>query len=153
MSPSISTPFLLFCLLGTLLFSCGKKELETRNAQLIAEVDSLHVEMRQLRQENARLLELSGDQIVVGFEVQIGAFEYFDLKAYTDELVRFREMNSQGMNKYVLGRFRTFSDAEAFLKDVQTIGVKDAFIAGIVNGERTTVAAAKAAVKEYYGDF
>ncbi|MEM7370428.1 MAG: hypothetical protein AAF587_17595 [Bacteroidota bacterium] len=152
MSSTISHFFLLVSLTGILLFGCGK-ELEERNAQLVSEVDSLHVELRQLRQENARLLELSGDQIQVGFEIQIGAFEYFDLQAYTDELVRFREMNDQGMNKYVLGRFRTFSDAEAFLKDVQTIGVKDAFIAGIVDGKRTTVAAAKAAVKEYYGNF
>lgn len=152
MNRPISIIFLISCSLSITLFSCGK-ELEERNAQLVAQVDSLQVELRQLRGDQARLIELAGDQLQVGFEVQIGAFEYFDLQAYTDELVRFRETNSEGMNKYVLGRFRTFDDASAFLEDIKKIGVKDAFIAGVVDGKRTTVAEAKAAAKEYYGDF
>ncbi|MEM7655600.1 MAG: hypothetical protein AAF399_05680 [Bacteroidota bacterium] len=146
-------PTLLVLTALVILSTCGGKELETQNAQLKAQLDTLQTEVANLRQENSRLLETTGDQLQVGFEVQIGAFENFNLDAYADELVRFREVESDGLKKYVLGRFRTFEDAEAFLADLKSFGMYDAFIAGIVDGRRTSVDEAKAAARDYYGDF
>ncbi|MEO1448925.1 MAG: hypothetical protein AAFV07_05315 [Bacteroidota bacterium] len=128
-------------------------ELKQQNAKLLTQVDTLNNKLVALREENASMRETLGSPLEVGFEVQVGAFEYFDLSAYTDELVRFQEVETNGMKKYVLGRFRHFEDAEAFLQDVQRMGVADAFIAGVVNGERATVAEAKEAAKDYYGDY
>lgn len=133
------------------LFSCDNKD-QIRMANLQAQTDSLSQETQALRKENALLLETVGERLVVGFEVQIGAFEHFDINAYDSELLRLQEIKEEGMNKYVLGRFRKFEDANAFLKDMKKMGLEDAFIAGIVDGQRATVAAAKEAAKQFYGD-
>ncbi|RMG57622.1 MAG: hypothetical protein D6722_24655, partial [Bacteroidetes bacterium] len=101
-------------------------ELKERNAELKAQADTLAAEVRQLRSEQARLLEEMGKPLAVGFEVQIGAFQYFDIQAYSDELARFQEVEADGLHKYVLGRFHTFEDAEAFLADIRQLGLNDA---------------------------
>lgn len=120
--------------------------------QLQVKLDSLEQETQALRKENALLLETVGERLEVGFEVQIGAFQYFDLNAYDSELLRLQEIKEEGMNKYVLARFRRFDEAEAFLNDIRSLGLEDAFIAGIVDGQRSTVAAAKKAASSYYGE-
>ena len=142
---------LFFILLSLLLVSCGKKELQQANTKLQKQIDHLIMEVQKLRLENARLREVSGEDLQIGFEVQVGAFEHFDISAYSDELVRFKEVNADGVYKYVLGQFSRYEDAETFLEDIKKMGMKDAFIAGIVNGERSTVSSAKVAAREYYG--
>lgn len=148
---------LAYILVPLLFLSCLQigcnDEAKQQSLKLQAQVDTLTSELVSLREENARIKETLGTALEVGFEVQVGAFEYFDLSAYTDELVRFQEVDNNGIKKYVLGRFRHFEDAESFLQDVQRMGVSDAFIAGVVDGKRATVAEAKSAAKEYYGDY
>ncbi len=114
-------------------------------------VDTLQSEVVQLRQLNGRLVEHLGEELPIGFEVQIGAFQNYDITAADAELVRMARIEQGGMNKYILGRFSYFDDAQAFLTDVQTLGLNDAFIAGLVNGERTTVEEAQKAARKYYG--
>lgn len=146
-----SSFYLLF--IGILLISLGAcSNQEAAMGQLQTKLDSLEQETQVLRKENALLLETVGERLEVGFEVQIGAFQYFDLNAYDSELLRLQEIKEEGMNKYVLGRFRRFDEAEAFLADIRALGLEDAFIAGIVDGQRATVAAAKKAASSYYGD-
>lgn len=140
---------LLFLLM--ILSACNTQELESQIGQLRAEKDSLLVEAQTLRRDNGRLIEAVGEPLQYGFEVQIGAFEYFDLEAYDEELVRLKVVQEEGLKKYVLGRFRKFKDAEKFLQDIRAMGVEDAFIAGVVDGKRSTVADATRATKAYYG--
>lgn len=138
-------------LLHLTLSSCGR-ELEEQNRQLSQKIDSLRTELQQERQENARLREASGQALEYGYEVQIGAFREFDLQAYQDELHRFTKVESQGMNKYVLGRFARKEDAERFLHDVRRMGIQDAWIAGIAEGQRTTVSEADKAGEDHFGE-
>lgn len=147
---SFQTAF--FCLLFVIALSACDNKGQIRLSNLEAAKDSLTAETQSLRKENALLLETVGERLMVGFEVQIGAFEHFDINAYDSELLRLQEIKEEGMNKYVLGRFRKFSDAKAFLADMKKMGLEDAFIAGIVNGQRATVAEAKAAAKQFYGE-
>jgi hypothetical protein len=114
-------------------------------------LDTMAAEIEQLRQLNGRLVEQLGEELPIGFEVQIGAFEYYDIAASDAELVRMSRIENAGFNKYILGRFSYFEDAEAFLADVHQLGVQDAFIAGLVDGKRTSVEEAKKAAKDYYG--
>ena len=65
-------------------------------ANLQAQTDSLSQETQALRKENALLLETVGERLVVGFEVQIGAFEHFDINAYDSELLRLQEIKEEG---------------------------------------------------------
>ena len=118
---------------------------------LQTEVDTLKSEAQKLRQVNAVLGEQLGQPLEVGFEVQIAAFERYDIRATNEEMLRMAEIEAEGLNKYVLGRFSNFEDAENFVSDVRAMGLTDAFIAGVVNGERSTVEEAKAASKAYYG--
>ncbi|MFK7920774.1 MAG: hypothetical protein AB8H47_02405 [Bacteroidia bacterium] len=141
-----------FCLLLAISTTACNDADKLRTATLQAVSDSLTSETQALRKENALLLETVGERLMVGFEVQIGAFEHFDINAYDSELLRLQEIREEGMNKYVLGRFRKFSDAQAFLTDMKKMGLEDAFIAGIVDGQRSTVAAAKQAARQFYGD-
>ena len=151
-SARIFSKILLPATIGLSLIACKNEDLAHHVASLQARQDSLAQEVQSLRSENALLRETVGQRLEVGFEVQIGAFEYFDLNAYDSELLRLQEIREEGMNKYVLGRFRRFNEAEAFLTDVQRIGIEDAFIAGIVDGQRATVAEAKQAALLYYGN-
>ncbi len=134
-----------------LFLSSCTKELEQHNRRLQTQVDTLEVEIQTLKEENNQLRLALGSRPEVGFEVQIGAFENFNVKAYESELFRLREVNEGGVSKYVLGTFIRFEDAEAFLKDVRKMGVSDAFIVGIVGGERATVAEALEAAQMAYG--
>lgn len=111
-----------------------KKELESA----VAEKTKLEARVQSLESEKAILLEQSIGPLDWGifFEVQIGAFESFDLQNYMESFVRLKEVNEAGMYKYVLGRFRSFNDAKAFRSDVQKMGVKDAFIVALVDGSR-----------------
>jgi len=148
--PAYLMGLLVFVLLSS---ACQQADYKRRNAILISRLDSLEGELQMLRTMNASLLEeAGGDEIQVGFEVQIGAFEEFDLGAYTEDLVKLRGIKSDQMTKYVLGRFHQYEDAIDFLNDVRKMGLNDAFIAGIVGGERRTIDEAKAAVADYYGD-
>jgi len=155
MNIKIASPFYLriyfFILLLFTGAGCGQ-EVYTENQHLKAELNALSKEIKFIRTENARLRELSGEKLQIGFEVQIAAFKDFDLAAYTDELVRFHEYQEFEYTKYVLGQFSRYEAAELFLKDIHYMGVKDAFIAGIVDGKRSSIEEAQLAADKYYGN-
>ena len=140
----------LYVLTCLFIFSC-QQQLERDNQRLLAEVDSLKAQVQQLKVENNQLRVELGGRPQIGFEVQIGAFEFFDVKAHQESMVKLREVKEDGMSKYVLGTFIRFEEAEHFLQDLHRMGLTDAFIAGIVGGERTTVERAREAAKLAYG--
>jgi hypothetical protein len=113
-----------------------KSELEEKNRIYISKMDSL-------QKVNDLLLENSNYYLGVFFEVQIGAFQKFDLSNYEQELAHLRLENVDGYNKYVLGKFRSFEKATAFLNDIRRMGFPDAFIIGKINGERVDLKLAK----------
>ncbi len=115
------------------------------------EYDRLETELETARQANNLLKERLGEPLDVGFEVQIGAFEHYNLRAADEELVRMTQVSEIGLNKFILGRFAYLQDAETFLKDLQNMGLNDAFIAGVVDGKRAPLEEAIAASKEFYG--
>jgi len=134
------------------LFSAGCKDnLFSKNQALQEERDALEKEVKFLRTENGRLRELNGEPLQIGFEIQIAAFKNFDLAAYSDELVRFQEKKEFEYNKYVLAQFISYEDANLFLKDIHRMGLNKAFIAGVVDGKRTSVRLAQDAAANYYG--
>lgn len=150
MSKNYAIPFLL--LVGALLMlSSCTKELERDNRRLQVRIDTLEQTIQSLTAENNQLRLSLGERPEVGFEVQIGAFESFNVQAYESELLRLREVSEDGVSKYVLGTFIRFEDASSFLRDVKKMGISDAFIAGIVGGQRATVAEAREAAKIAYG--
>ena len=119
--------------------------LQQNNEQLVAELDSM-------QRVNSLLLELSPYYTGVFFEVQIGAFEYFDLDSYKEDLVKMNIDKTEQIDQYTLGKFRDLDRALAFQRDVQRMGIKDAFVIAKVDGERVTVKEALAEAKRLSGE-
>jgi hypothetical protein len=97
---------------------------------------------------NNTLSEQSDTQEGVFFEVQIGAFEHFDMNQYMQELARLKKEQVDTMDKYTLGKFRNFKTAQAFNNDIKKMGIADAFIVGKVNGQRVELQEAVVASKK-----
>lgn len=126
-----------------------KKQSQTLQAKLSTATDSLqHVNARE-----AGLLEQLGMPLENGFEVQMGFYKEYDFGALDGELVQLSRFYDEGGAKFVLARFQHFEDAENMVTELRGMGMKDAFIAGVAYGQRTTVEEAKKAVKEAYGDY
>jgi hypothetical protein len=124
-------------------------------AAMVPRIDTLNHLKQQydsLREVNNILVENATPSISAGvfFEVQIGAFQNFDLQKYGEDLARLRGETEEGMNKYVLGRFRNFKRAESFKTDVQRMGISDAFIVATIDGRRVELAEAIKASKRIY---
>jgi hypothetical protein len=92
--------------------------------------------MDSLVAANNILSEQTETQEGVFFEVQIGAFEHFNLDQYVQELARLKKEEIDVMDKYTLGKFRDFKNAQAFNDDIKKMGIADAFIVGKINGQR-----------------
>lgn len=79
---------------------------------------------------------LKGEKV---YAVQIGAFESKDLSLYSKNFVNFKEIKSEGYNKYALGNFETLEEAKVFRREIVRLGFKSAFIASYQNGERIKI--------------
>ncbi len=109
-----------------------KKQTEDYSDYLLSRIDSIN-------RSNDLLLENSPFYTGVFFEVQIGAFQYFDLDKYQEALLNLRGYKQDSLNKYVLGKFRDLNQAKLFLMDVRKMGVNDAFLVAKINGTRVEV--------------
>lgn len=106
--------------------------LRKQNKYLTDELDSME-------RVNNLLLELSPYYTGVFFEVQIGAFESFDLDDYKEDLVKMNIDKTDQVDQYTLGKFRSLERALAFRQDVRRMGVQDAFVVAKIDGERVTI--------------
>lgn len=73
------------------------------------------------------------------YRVQLGAYKNFQVKnkpAIKDESIT--EEKADGMNKYVVGVFKTFEEADAFKNDMRKMGMKDAFVVPFKDSKRIT---------------
>lgn len=146
----------LFFTIGLVIYSMtGCQYFNKKDEKLIlkTQLDSTKVQFQRLRQEHNRLLAETGQSIEVGFEVQIGAFRYFDLDAYSEGLINMKIRQAGDVNRYVIGSFTSLEEAKNFLKDIKLMGVQDAFIGGVIDGKRVTVKEAEKAAKGFYGDW
>ncbi|WP_062055524.1 SPOR domain-containing protein [Aquimarina longa] len=73
------------------------------------------------------------------YAVQIGAFESKDLSLYSKNFVNFKEIKSEGYNKYALGNFKKLDEAKVFRRELVRLGFKSAFIASYKNGSRLKI--------------
>lgn len=115
--------------------------LQTKNEALKREIDSLV-------RVNNMLIEISPYYTGVFFEVQIGAFENFDLEKYKEGLTKLNIDYNEDVEQYTLGKFRDLKTALAFQKDIQKMGIKDAFIVAKIDGKRVSVKEAVAEAKK-----
>lgn len=115
-----------------------KKQTEDYSEYLLSRIDSIS-------RSNDLLMENSPFYKGVFYEVQIGAFQYFDLNEYQESLQNLRGYKQDSLNKYVLGKFRDWNQAKLFLRDVRKMGVQDAFIVAKLDGTRVEIKQAREA--------
>jgi hypothetical protein len=89
-----------------------------------------------LESVNVLLAQASDRQEGVFFEVQIGAFEHFNLQQYKEQLAQLKSESVDQLDKYTLGKFRKYSDAKNFKRDIEKMGIQGAFIVGRIDGQR-----------------
>jgi hypothetical protein len=139
------------------------KECQKRNGELQAELDecaqkaaaeirqykykydSLYNEFKRLSTayESTRGATTSSDVTTVKglyYRVQVGAYQKFNMNRhleYTDE--SFTGESADNLNKYMMGRFKTYALAEAFRNDIRKLGIKDAWVVAYNDGVRIDI--------------
>jgi hypothetical protein len=115
------------------------------------ELNGLKPAMDSLIAVNNILSEQADTHEGVFFEVQIGAFEHFNMEQYMQELARLKKEQINTLDKYTLGKFRSFKTAQEFNNDIKKMGIADAFIVGKIDGQRVDLQeAVKASKKSLY---
>ncbi|GJM59789.1 Ezrin/radixin/moesin family protein [Persicobacter diffluens] len=74
------------------------------------------------------------------FKVQIGAFRNKDLSKYFEQHENFSgETDADGTQKFTLGHFVDYWEADTFKKYLREMGVKDAWIVPYKDGQRVAI--------------
>lgn len=121
-----------------LLLSKGNKESTKPKTEVETCSENLKkakAEMLQLQNEHAILMPQFKTPQGVFYEVQIGAFQNFNLYDYTNELAELRQEKTDTNNKFLIGRFAELNKALRFENDLKRLGLSGAFIVGRVNGK------------------
>lgn len=144
---------------GSFAFSFQKRQisaeqvqqLQQKNKQLGQVVDSLtsEVDQQQSTIDSFQMAASSGgssgtttggaDISGTYYAVQIGAFESFSFDRYGDRVTNLTFRNEDGVLKLTLGRFKEANAARAFRRDMVEIGMKDAFVAKMKDGQRLEI--------------
>ena len=113
-------------------------DLEDQLAKLRSELTTTKAELAQLK-EAPPINPMDFSKGVV-FKVQIGAFKNKDLKKYFDNNPNFGgEATDKGEQKYTIGVFRDYWEADRFKKYMREMGVKDAWIVPFKDGQRVEI--------------
>ncbi len=110
--------------------------------------DTLKRKVAQLIKDNEILAENNDSAGGVFFEVQIGNFKNFNMDAYLGELQALRQEKTGTTSRLCLGRFRSFSKATLFEKDIEKMGFPDAFLVGKIDGKLVNYQEALAACQK-----
>jgi len=86
------------------------------------------------------VVETSGIDVSTGvvFKVQIGAYSQKDLQKYAKGK-NFAQESDNGVNKFTIGAFRDYWEADTLKKYLREMGVKDAFIVSYKDGQRVDI--------------
>jgi TolA-binding protein len=113
-------------------------ELEDQLSKMRGDLTSARAELDQLKAAPAaNSMDFSKGVV---FKVQIGAFKNKDLSKYFDNNPNFGgEATDKGEQKFTIGIFRDYWEADKFKKYMREMGVKDAWIVPYKDGERVEI--------------
>lgn len=75
------------------------------------------------------------DAETIVYSVQIGAFNNFKAKLFSEDLAHMKEFKDGGLNKYAIGSFITYKEATVLKNDLRRLGFKDCFVIAKSYGE------------------
>jgi len=117
----------------------------TRIAELEDQLSRMRGELSSANSELAKLKEAPAPTSMdfsrgVVFKVQIGAFKNKDLSKYFENNPNFGgEAAEKGEQKFTIGIFRDYWEADTFKKYMREMGVKDAWIVPYKDGVRVDI--------------
>lgn len=116
---------------------------EAQVAGLESQVVSLETTILASKAADEETMDVSSNKTRsskgVIFKVQIGAFKDKDLSAYTDKGEDFNGEEANGVQKYTLGSFTDYWEADTFKKYLREMGVKEAWIVPYKDGLRVPI--------------
>jgi vacuolar-type H+-ATPase subunit I/STV1 len=111
-------------------------ELEDQLSQAQNQLSSTRAELAQMKEHPSPMDYSQG----VVFKVQIGAFRNKDLSKYFENNPNFGgEKGEDGAQRYTIGIFRDYWEADTFKKYMREMGVKDAWIVPYRDGTRVDI--------------
>jgi len=120
--------------------------LQSRVADKDQEINRLKTDLSAARDEAAKVVTTpnsSGNDTRVApgvvFKVQIGAYRNKDLSQYNNAGGDFAAEDQDGIQKYILGTFSDYWEADTFKKHLREMGVKDAWIVPYKDGVRVPI--------------
>ncbi len=114
-------------------------DLEDQLSKMRGNLTSTKAELAQLKSTPPPPSPMDFSKGVV-FKVQIGAFKNKDLAKYFDNNPNFGgEATDKGEQKFTIGIFRDYWDADKFKKYMREMGVKDAWIVPFKDGARVEI--------------
>jgi archaellum component FlaC len=113
-------------------------ELEEQLSRMRAEVASAKAELAAYKEAPPQnSMDFSRGVV---FKVQIGAFKNKDLSKYFDNNPNFGgEATEKGEQRFTIGIFRDYWEADKFKKYMREMGVKDAWIVPYKDGQRVEI--------------
>ncbi len=113
-------------------------ELESQLSRARSELSSANAEITRLKEEpSPTSMDFSRGVV---FKVQIGAFKNKDLSKYFNNNPNFGgEAVEKGEQKFTIGIFRDYWEADKFKKYMREMGVKDAWIVPYKDGQRVEI--------------
>jgi len=114
-------------------------DLEDQLAKMRSDLTTTKAELAQLKETPPAPSPMDFSKGVI-FKVQIGAFKNKDLAKYFDNNPNFGgEATEKGEQRYTIGVFRDYWEADKFKKYMREMGVKDAWIVPFKDGARVEI--------------
>lgn len=114
-------------------------DLEDQLSKMRGDLTSTKAELAQLKETPPAPSPMDFSKGVV-FKVQIGAFKNKDLAKYFDNNPNFGgEATDKGEQRFTIGVFRDYWEADKFKKYMREMGVKDAWIVPFKDGARVEI--------------
>lgn len=116
-------------------------DLEDQLSKMRGDLTSTKAELAQLKENPpAPVVNPMDFSKGVIFKVQIGAFKNKDLSKYFDNNPNFGgEATEKGEQRFTIGVFRDYWEADKFKKYLREMGVKDAWIVPFKDGQRVEI--------------
>jgi len=110
--------------------SAKVEKLTKQNTEQKETIDQLNIKL-----ESASLAQVPD----LVYSIQIGAFKNFKMSKYKSTVQGVDENKEDGFNKYSLGFFDTYNDARLFKKEINRIGIRDAFLVAEYKGKKVDI--------------
>lgn len=126
------------------------KSAEAKASEKDEQVSTYKSQLKDLRNELAKAKQAArakpketgrtiNEKKGIIFKVQIGAFKNKDMSSFKDNSRNFGSESADDMNKFTIGVFRDYLQADRFKKELRSMGVRKAWVVSYRDGQRVPI--------------